>query len=173
MLSSVRVLLCLLLLASAADAAPKMLKGPYLQDLAPTSITVMWQLDEPVPAKLIVTGPSGERTIDVPGDHIAEARIDGLQPSTRYRYRVAIDGQAWDGEFATAPPIGKDVPFQFVVVGDSRNGLEQHRRVVERMAQEVPDFVLGTGDMVDEGFREDEWQQFFDVEGQMLRDNVY
>lgn len=163
----------MLAIAATAAAAPKMLKGPYLQDLAPTSITVMWQLDEPVPAKLIVTGPSGERTIDVPGDHIAEARIDGLQPSTRYRYRVELDGQSWDGEFATAPPIGKDVPFQFVVVGDSRNGLEQHRRVVERMAQEVPDFVLGTGDMVDEGFREDEWQQFFDVEGQMLRDNVY
>jgi 3',5'-cyclic AMP phosphodiesterase CpdA len=65
------------------------------------------------------------------------------------------------------------VPFSFIVVGDSRNGMEQHRRVVERMAEEVPDFVLGTGDMVDEGFREDEWQQFFDVESQLLRDNVY
>jgi 3',5'-cyclic AMP phosphodiesterase CpdA len=37
----------------------------------------------------------------------------------------------------------------------------------------VPDFVLGTGDMVDEGFRQDQWQQFFDVENEMLRDNVY
>jgi len=41
------------------------------------------------------------------------------------------------------------------------------------MSQEVPDFVLGTGDMVDEGYREDEWQQFFDVENQSFRDNVY
>jgi 3',5'-cyclic AMP phosphodiesterase CpdA len=41
------------------------------------------------------------------------------------------------------------------------------------VTQEVPDFVLGTGDMVDEGFREDQWQQFFDVENRLLRDNVY
>jgi 3',5'-cyclic AMP phosphodiesterase CpdA len=41
------------------------------------------------------------------------------------------------------------------------------------MAQEVPDFVLGTGDMVDDGYNQDQWQQFFDVENQLLRDNVY
>jgi 3',5'-cyclic AMP phosphodiesterase CpdA len=150
-----------------------MLKGPYLQDLAPTSITVMWEMDEAMPAKLVVIGKAGERTLEVPAAHIAEARVDALEPSTRYRYRVEAAGQSWEGEFATAPPIGKDVPFSFVVLGDSRNGIEQHRRVVERMSQEVPDFVLGTGDMVDEGYRQDEWQQFFDVENQMLRDNVY
>jgi hypothetical protein len=159
--------------AGVADAAPKMLKGPYLQDLAPTSITVMWQLDEQVPAKLVVEGPGGPKTIEVPADHIVEARIDGLTPSSRYRYHVVIDDAHWDGEFATAPPVGKDVPFSFIVVGDSRDGVEQHRRVVERMSQEVPDFVLGTGDMVDEGFRQDQWQQFFDVENASLRDNVY
>ena len=150
-----------------------MLKGPYLQDLAPNSITVMFQLEVPVPAKLTVSGPGGERAIDVPADRIAEARVDGLEPAKRYRYKVEIEGKTWEGEFATAPPPGTDAPFSFIVVGDSRNGMDQHRRVVERMAQEVPDFVLGTGDMVDEGFREDEWQQFFDVENQLLRDNVY
>jgi 3',5'-cyclic AMP phosphodiesterase CpdA len=159
--------------SAAAVAGPHMLKGPYLQDLAPTSITVMWELEEPIPAKLIVTGPTGDKTVDVPADRIAEARVDGLEPAKRYRYRVEAGGQRWDGEFATAPPVGQDVPFQFIVFGDSRNGIEQHRRVVERMAQEVPDFVLGTGDMVDEGFRQDEWQQFFDVENELLRDNVF
>ncbi len=157
----------------AALAAPKMLKGPYLQDLAPTSITVMWQMDEQQPATLVVSGPGGDRTIEVPGDRIVEARLDGLVPSSRYRYRVEVGDQKWEGEFATAPPVGKDVPFSFVVMGDSRNGVEQHRRVIDRMSQEVPDFVLGTGDMVDEGFKEEQWQQFFDVENRLLRDNVY
>ncbi len=159
--------------SSAAHADPKMLKGPYLQDLAPTSITVMWQLAEQRPAKLTVTGPGGERVIDVPGARIAEAIIDKLQPESRYRYKVDVAGQSWEGEFSTAPPVGKDVPFTFLVVGDSRFYMEQHRRVVERMSQEVPDFVLGTGDMVDDGSREDQWQQYFDVENRFLRDNVY
>src|SRR5580704_16000109 len=165
--------IAVLAFASTAAAEPRMLKGPYLQDLAPSSITVMWQLDEPATATLTVSGPGGERSHQVAGAHIVEARVDGLEPASRYRYHVTVAGKTWDGEFATAPPVGKDVPFSFVVIGDSRNGVEQHRRVIERVAQEVPDFVLGTGDMVDEGYREDEWQQFFDVENQMLRDNVY
>lgn len=156
-----------------ASAAPRMLKGPYLQDLAPTSITVMWELDEPQAAHIAVTGPGGTRVQNVATARIAEARLDNLQPSSRYRYRVTIDDKTWDGEFATAPPAGKDVPFSFAVMGDSRGGIEQHRRVIDRMSQEVPDFVLGTGDMVDEGYRQDQWQQFFDVENRLLRDNVY
>jgi len=166
--------ICVLAAASSvAQADTKMLKGPYLQDLAPRSITVMWQTDDVVPAKLTVEGPGGTRTQDVAAARITEARIDNLEPSSRYRYRVDIGAQNWAGEFATAPEAGKDVPFSFIVVGDSRSGLEQHRRVVQRMSQEVPDFVLGTGDMVDEGFRQDQWQQFFDVESSLFRDNVY
>ncbi|MEO8549832.1 MAG: metallophosphoesterase [Kofleriaceae bacterium] len=166
---------CVLVLASVttAAAAPKMLKGPYLQDLAPTSITVMWEMDEEVPAKLVINGPGGERTIDVAPAHIVEARVDKLVPASRYRYKVVVGDGTWEGELRTAPEEGKDVPFTFVVYGDSRNGVEQHRRVIDRVAQEVPDFVLGTGDMVDEGFRQDQWQQFFDVENRLLRDNVY
>ncbi len=157
---------------TAADP-PKMLKGPYLQDLAPSSITVMWQLDVPKPAKLIVQGPGGERVLQIDAARIAEALVEGLTPSSRYRYRVEVAGESWDGEFATAPSVGSDVPFSFAVVGDTRYGMAAHRRVVERLAQEVPDFILGTGDMVDDGSRQDQWQEFFDVENPLLRDNCY
>ncbi len=88
------VIACVLGLTATAVAAPKMLKGPYLQDLAPTSITVMWELDAEMPAKLVVTGPGGERTIDVPAAHITEARINNLQPASRYRYKVDDRGRA-------------------------------------------------------------------------------
>lgn len=168
---------CVLVLAGlAGDAAArpaKMLKGPYLQDLAPTSITVMWQLDEMKPARVVVTGPGGERVQQVAAARISEATIEGLQPASRYRYRVVVDDRSWEGQFATAPPAGKDVPFAFVVVGDTRYGGEQHRRIVERVVREAPDFVLGTGDMVDDGSRQDQWQQFFDIEGPLLRHHVY
>src|SRR5215203_4540499 len=93
--------------ATAAAADSKMLKGPYLQDLAPSSITVMWQLDEARPAKLVVNGPGGERVQMVDAARLAEAKVEGLTPSSRYRYRVEIEGTSWEGEFATAPPVGK------------------------------------------------------------------
>src|SRR5262245_18320392 len=86
--------------ALAEPAKPRMRKGPYLQDLAPSSITVMWQLDEPRPAKLDVTGPGGGRTLEFAAANIAEARVDRLVPSSRYKYRVEVGGESWAGEFA-------------------------------------------------------------------------
>jgi predicted phosphodiesterase len=170
------VLLAATLSSAAHAGGVRMLKGPYLQNLAPTSITVMWQLDEPAPARIVVEGPGGERVFPVAAARIGEATLDHLTPASRYRYRVEVAGAgsaSWHGEFATAPEVGADVPFSFLVMGDTRSDAESHRRVVERMAQEVPDFVLGTGDMVDDGSQQDQWQQFFDVEHRLLRDNVY
>lgn len=170
-----RGLACLCVLASTAGVAtaePRMRKGPYIQDVAPTSITVMWQADRPRPARLVVDGPGGERIQDVAPARIAETVISDLEPSSRYRYRVEVGDDSWEGEFATAPPIGKDVPHTFTVVGDTRYGKESHRRIIERISQEVPDFILGTGDWVDDGSRQDQWQDFFDVQNPLLRNNV-
>lgn len=174
--------------------AQKMLKGPYVQNLASTSITVMWQLDKPQPARLILTGPGAagagrgergasgdpsgdvsldQRIVDVPAARVAEADLEELRPSTRYRYRVEVGDKSWSGELATAPPVGAEVPFTFIVLGDSRSNAEAHRRVIERVSQEVPDFIVGTGDMVDDGARQDQWQTFFDIERELLTDNVY
>ena len=54
-----------------------MLKGPYLQDLAPTSITVMWQLDELAPAQADRRRTGWRARAGRRGARIAEARIDG------------------------------------------------------------------------------------------------
>src|SRR5947207_1956728 len=99
------------MLPATAVAGSHMLKGPYLQDLAPTSITIMWQLDTAAPAKVTIDGPGGIRMIDVSAARIAEATIDKLAPSSRYRYRVTVDDQEFNGEFATAPQVGSEVPF--------------------------------------------------------------
>src|SRR5580692_429431 len=113
------------LLVATASAAPRMLKGPYLQNVAPDAITIMWQLDEPVPASLVITGPNGARAVDVNADRVAEVRVDKLQPATKYHYEVTIGDQRWNGDFATAPAAGSTGPFSFVVFGDTRNGVEQ------------------------------------------------
>lgn len=168
----------LLLPALRGEAqAQRMLKGPYVQNLASESITVMWQVEPPQPARLIVmgpgVGPGDARAIEVAAARVAEADLTELRPATRYRYRVEIGDKSWQGELATAPEVGAAVPFSFIVLGDSRSNAEAHRRVIERVSQEVPDFILGTGDMVDEGARQDQWQTFFDVERELLADNVY
>jgi hypothetical protein len=160
-------------------------KGPYLQNVTPSGVTVMWHADPAVTGRIIVEGPglpAGGKVIDVVATRVAETPVEGLAPATRYRYRVELAGNAaldkagqkreLAGEFATAPEIGSDAPFSFVVFGDTRSNAENHRRVMDRAAAEVPDFLLGTGDLVDKGDIESQWQSFFDVEHRVLRDNV-
>ena len=159
-------------LCATAEAGKGLRKGPYQQNVTPTSIVILWEMSSAEPATLRVIGPGYDRTIDVPAARRQEVVVDGLQPSTRYTYEVRADGLVEAGELATAPEPGAPVPFTFVAYGDTRSQVDPHRRIVERIRAEVPDFLLATGDYVDEGVREVEWQQFFEIERDLLRDNT-
>jgi predicted phosphodiesterase len=142
-------------------------KGPYLQNVSKTSITVMWQSSISTPGTLTLhTDP--ERVFQSSAEQIHEVLIDGLEPERRYRYTVESDGKVRTGEFATAPVSG--APFSFVVYGDSRSNANAHARVIERIRQEVPDFLLGTGDIVNEGASKPDWDELFEIEGPLLRE---
>lgn len=163
-----------LLLAGAAHAGEVFRKGPYLQNVSRTSITLLWEADDPCAGEVRLLDQEPPRAIPVtPGhadDNVYEVVIDGLAPGHRYRYEAACGGEVHQGEFATAPAPG--MPFSFVVFGDSRSNAGAHRMVVERIRREVPDFLLGTGDMVDDGSQERQWQELFDIERELLRENV-
>ncbi len=165
--------LALLLLLGVGDARadqdPRFRKGPYLQNVTGASVTILWEADRRVPAVLEVSGPA-RRSIKVPADEVQEVVVDGLEPGHRYQYTVTMGGTRSRGEFATAPVPG--APFSFIVFGDSRDSTGGHQRVVDRIRDEVPDFLLGTGDMVYEGQNDQDWQDFFDTERELLRENV-
>ncbi|MEZ4404330.1 MAG: metallophosphoesterase [Kofleriaceae bacterium] len=180
----------LVLAATLAGAAPAWAGGfatrPYLQHATPQSVTIMWEAERAGPATVTVEGAPGTiagatpvaggavaRTIAVEPSARAEVVVDGLEPAARYRYRVQVGDDEARGELTTAPVDGAPVPLTFVVYGDTRSSMDAHRRVVERIRTEVPDFLLGTGDMVDDGAQASQWQSFFDVEGPLLADNVF
>ncbi|MCP4449215.1 MAG: metallophosphoesterase family protein [Myxococcales bacterium] len=152
--------------ASAADARP-FEKGPYLQNVSKTSITILWESSVSTPATLTLhTEP--KRVFESTAEEIHEVVLDGLKPEQRYRYTVESDGVTRVGQFATAPVAG--APFSFVVYGDSRSNANAHARVIERIRQEVPDFLLGTGDIVNEGSSRADWDELFEIEGPLLRE---
>ncbi len=161
----------LLWVATDASAGRHLRKGPYLQNVAPTSVVVLWETSSAEAGTLHVVGPDFDRTIDLTAARRQEVVVDGLRPATRYSYEVAVGDLVENGELSTAPEEGAPVPFTFVVYGDTRSIMDNHRRVIERIRAEVPDFVLGTGDMVDDGGKENQWQQFFEIERDLLRDN--
>jgi hypothetical protein len=155
--------------ARAGDST-RFRKGPYLQNVSASSVTLMWETERPLPAVVEILSPPGRKPIQVPADEVHEVVIDGLERGRRYQYAVTVAGQRVTGDFATAPPAG--APFSFIVFGDSRDSSGGHQRVVDRIRDEVPDFLLGTGDMVNEGEKDQDWQTFFDIERELLRENV-
>jgi len=159
-------------IASASSAAGKsdvFRKGPYLQNVTKQSVTVMWEsASDSTGSVTVLSDP--EIVVSSPVAQIHEVEIVGLEPGKRYQYKVEAGSETAIGEFATAPAGSS--PFSFIVFGDSRSHAPSHRRVVERVRREVPDFLLGTGDMVNEGASEADWQQFFDIEREILAENV-
>src|SRR5687768_229909 len=149
--------------APGSAGADPFRKGPYLQNVTQSSVTVMWESDDRTSGEIRVVGG---KTFAADADELHEVVIDGLEPGHRYQYQVVCDGVTIDGEFATAPEAG--APFSFVVFGDSRSQAGPHLRVIERIRREVPDFILGTGDMVDSGANSAQWQEFFEIERELL-----
>lgn len=163
---------CLVVLALAAPAHAGFVTRPYVQDARDDRVTLLWESDGARPATVRVEGRRFARTIDVAAAARVELPIDGLAPGARYRYEVRLGDQVARGELTTAPVPGAPVALAFVVYGDTRSGSEAHRQLVERLRAEVPDFLLGTGDLVGDGGEPSDWRTFFEVAGPLLADNV-
>lgn len=169
---SVVVLVCALAWARPAEAA-KIRKGPYLQDLTDSSAVIRAEVDPPSAATVEVF-KDGEKP-QVFRDDAAVAfhsiRMEGLSPQTRYRYRVkAGTDSGEEGNFTTAPPDTAAAPFTFLIYGDNRTDDTTHASVVRAMALVPSDFLVHTGDFVEDGNNVAEWQSFLEIEKSLLRD---
>jgi acid phosphatase type 7 len=140
----------------------------------PTVGEVRWGLDEGY-GRLLTDAP--------PQTHHA-LRLTGLKPGTSYHYKVSVrptpaavasvDGlplmegiHTPDAAFHTPPQAGK--PLRFVVYGDVRSGHDVHAVLNQRIAEEDPDLAILTGDLVDRGSDEGDWERFFEVAAGLLR----
>ena len=113
-----------------------------------------------------------------------EARLSGLQPSTRYYYavfdgeeRMSPDEKSYS--FVTPPPVGSRKPIRFWVLGDGGTGrpaqLDVHRAMLDHVKQDGRplDFWVHVGDMAYGAGRDVEFQsRFFESYGSTLRGSV-
>jgi predicted phosphodiesterase len=100
---------------------------------------------------------------------IHEAHLCGLVPDTIYSYQVgsAVGGvETWSPvySFRTAPDVtaSPDAEVRFAVLGDTRGGYDIWAQLVELIESKHPDLVLFTGDAVNYGGEQREWEPFFD-----------
>lgn len=72
---------------------------------------------------------------------------------------------------AAAP--GADASLRFAVYGDTRDGHEVHRQIVEHVLSFHPAFVLQTGDLVHNGGNAEEWKTFDGITSAMRQQVPY
>ncbi len=174
-----RRVLCLVALlavglrASGQDTGLR--RGPYLQAVTPTGVTVVWETWTPSTGSLRYHGAGAPTTIEIPiptpAEH-HEVTLDGLAPYTEYQYQlIDANGRALTGKipFRSARQPGDAEAFTFAVIGDTRSQIPPHRDVVAQAAAARPDFVLHTGDMVGDGHGWALWDLFFEIEQPLIQ----
>ncbi len=166
------------LLASRMAAAVTFKKGPWLQDLDATSVVIRAEVEPASAVKLKVervkpaadAGDGDAKTAMGPATTFHSLRVTGLEPQTAYRYSVESSGTTENGTFTTAPSDTQVAPISFLLFGDNRSDDVSHAAVVRAMAQSPSDFLINTGDAVEDGNDREQWQRFFEIEKGLLKD---
>jgi MYXO-CTERM domain-containing protein len=112
-------------------------RGPYLQAITPTQVTVRWRVTPPAAGRLSYGTAPGQMgsVMDDPAvatDH--SLTLTGLAPGTSYHYTVGTPAQALAGgdagfPFVTPPAAGSTGATRFWVLGDSGTGNADAARV--------------------------------------------
>jgi len=161
-------ILVLSVLALHGATPEKVIGGPYVVNVGPRSATVMWV----VQTGEVSLGTAPDKTEKKePVLRAERVQYNGLTAGTTYYYD-SFGGEAGKGSFKTAPTgPGK---FEFVVYGDTRTRHDVHRKVIQGILKySNPDFVVQSGDLVENGNDNALWPIFFDAERELLRKAAY
>ena len=167
-LAIISVIACLLIGVRLIAAAEKVVGGPFVIGVTGKTATIAWLVQGD---QVSLRGNSGA-AITSPALRVETTTMTSLQPNTRYEYSIESMGEAGKGSFKT-PPAGAE-PFRFVVYGDNRSRHDVHRRVIAQVLKlGAPDFIMQTGDMVENGNESAQWPIFFEVEKDLLRQTAF
>ncbi len=128
-------------------------RGPYAQHVTETETSILWGVAPSAEASVFLEA-DGQDAVEQRGE--GRVRFEGLTPGTPYHYRVTAHGvSSAQGRFRTN--ASADSTVTFALYGDSRSNPKTHTRVVERILTHSFDFVIHSGDFVNDGRVEAEW----------------
>jgi 3',5'-cyclic AMP phosphodiesterase CpdA len=138
-----------------------LLRGPYVQNLTPTSMVIVWTTVEDGASEvqygltdysLKATATSTYFTTPAAAPYkqyyVHEATLTGLSPDTVYQYKIFTNAAELDSAAARTAKPTTATSFRFAVFGDSGDGSSNQKDVATRLMQVQPDLVVHTGDMV-------------------------
>ena len=145
-------------LKAGVQQDPVLLLQPYLQDLRPDQITVVFETSASTPATVRygVKKLNKHAKEETSESTIHKVVLSDLKPATTYRYQVAAGRQETKTYTFTTAPAGP-APFNFIVWSDHQGGYRMTERVARAIGQESASFVISVGDVVDRGINWDEW----------------
>lgn len=142
--------------------------GPYLQNMTYRSVTICWAT---LDGESEFITPDGKiQTIRQYKNH--QMKIPRLKEKTVYTYDVLKNGSTeGTGSFKTFPR-GIE-PFSFVTLGDTRSRHDIHKTIVDSIMVLEPLFIVNTGDLVSNGDNINDWEKFFSVNQDLMRNTPY
>ncbi len=151
-----------------AQEKEKIAFGPYIQQMSTKSATICWST---LSSKPTLTDKNGKvKVISEYQQHSIE--LGRLEADTEYSYDILNNGtDEGKGTFRTFPD--KIKPYKFVVLGDTRSRHDIHTKIVNGIIQHDPLFVVNTGDMISNGRVIGDWEAFFKVNKELMRNTPY
>jgi len=125
-----------------------------------------------VPASYSYSASGFNYTYSGASGHIHDVELTDLTPDTVYHFICGGDTGGWSSEraFRTAPSVSSDV--RFVVGGDSRTNTAERDKISQAMAKFDPAFAMHSGDIVNDGCIQSEWDSWFtDVDSHWIGEN--
>lgn len=160
---------------------------PYVQFTTAGSTRIHWETTDSSTtavyygtAKLNTRHPVWDTLYSIPGIRTMHyAPLSGLQPETIYFYQtlsVKLNGDSLLSDIYTFRTAVKDsTAFAFTVFSDSQMDNadpEAWKRVSTQALKERPDFALHAGDLVDLGYRKNDWVSHFLKQGHDFMKNI-
>lgn len=178
MKKAMRIFLLPLLLAGLCPpaGAAALVRGPYVENIGQDVAAVRFRADSSTVAWLSYGAyPDCERfmTLSAQGrEH--KLMLFGLLADTTHCYRIYLPDAVSTGAYKAAESMfktfrGEDKPYlSFLAFGDSGSGSEEQYDLAGLMEQFDPDFVVHTGDVLEEGLDSSADAQYFEPYRNML-----
>jgi predicted phosphohydrolase len=143
--------------------------GPYVQNVGADNATICWATI----AGEVTLSPAADDDPSFREYQMHSIVLRDLEPGTTYTYAVA--GDSGDRAHCTFTTVPKgEHPFSFAVISDTQNRAnEAHRPIIELIMAGKPDMVFNVGDLVSDGRNIGDWENFFRIEGDLMRSVPY
>lgn len=134
------------------DAATRIVRTPYLQQLTTSSVIVGWvgsadgiEVTEPDGTKVTFA----EATLEPKSKKQMWASVSGLEPDKIYCYTLVAKSSALSERigFRTAPPADTKRKVRFLAFGDSGGGGADQFALLDHMTSVPYEFMIHTGDL--------------------------